>query len=70
MLSEDDLKYLADSARRADEILRLAVVEAVRAGMLRRDVHDLTGVARTTINRWIADSDGLRPEISTSSSEE
>ncbi|QGH75856.1 helix-turn-helix DNA binding domain protein [Gordonia phage Syleon] len=51
-------KNEAEAAKNeADRQLKRAVVAAIKAGMTRQDVFETTGVARTTINRWLAEAD-------------
>ncbi|AYR03265.1 helix-turn-helix DNA binding domain protein [Gordonia phage Octobien14] len=47
----------AEAKRMADQKLRAAVVSAVKAGITRADVFEATGIARTTINRWLAEAE-------------
>lgn len=52
-----DLTDATIAKNEADRQLKRAVVAAIKAGMTRQDVFETTGVARTTINRWLAEAD-------------
>lgn len=50
-----ELSAARADAERANELLRRLAVSAVADGMTRIEVHRLTGVARTTLNRWVSE---------------
>ncbi|QNJ57163.1 helix-turn-helix DNA binding domain protein [Gordonia phage Rabbitrun] len=51
---DDELTRAREELDAATERLRTLTLDAIAGGMSKSRVHELTGVARSTLNRWCA----------------